>query len=242
MMCIFGEKGKSMKYRLALFDLDGTVLNTLEDLADSLNAALERSGFPPRKMEEVRRFVGNGIPKLVERGVPAGTSEESMARVLADFMAHYTLHCADHTRPYAGIAELLAALRERGVLTAVVSNKADEAVRILCGRYFSGLFDAVSGAKQGVRKKPAPDTVNRVLAQLQICREDAVYIGDSEVDVETAQNAGMDCISVDWGFRSRAELLRAGATTLVSRPMEILRELSAGKKPVSGGSAGTASF
>lgn len=214
-----------MKYKLAIFDLDGTLLDTLQDLANSLNYALKNIGFPQRSIEEVRRFVGNGIRKLIERGVPAGTSEEETERVLADFMEHYKAHCSDSTKPYDGICELLAALKEKGYLTAVVSNKADAAVKILCEKYFPGKFDAVVGERQCVRKKPAPDTVNSVLAQLGIDREDAVYIGDSEVDVETAKNAGMDCVSADWGFRSRAELTQAGAAKIISCPTEILNEV-----------------
>lgn len=214
-----------MKYRLAIFDLDGTLLDTLQDLANSLNYALKNADFPQRSIDEVRRFVGNGIRKLIERGVPAGTSEKETERVLADFMEHYKAHCSDSTRPYDGIDELLAALKERGYLTAVVSNKADAAVKILCEKYFPKKFDSVVGERQSVRKKPAPDTVNSVLAQLGIDRADAVYIGDSEVDVETAKNAGMDCISADWGFRSRAELVQAGAAKIISRPSEILGEV-----------------
>ena len=169
--------------------------------------------------------MGNGIRKLIERGVPAGTSEEATARVLADFMEHYRAHCSDNTKPYDGIGDLLTALKERGFLTAVVSNKADEAVKILCEKYFPGKFDAVVGERQGVRKKPAPDTVNSVLAQLGIDRGDAVYVGDSEVDVETAKNADMDCVSADWGFRDRATLIRAGASKIISHPSEILGEV-----------------
>ncbi len=211
-----------MKYKLAIFDLDGTILNTLEDLTCSLNAALACSALPPRSRDEVRLFAGNGIRKLVERGVPSGTPDAVTERVFADFVAHYRLHCADHTKPYAGIEELLAALREQGCMLAVVSNKADFAVQTLCEKYFPNTFDAVAGERAGVRKKPAPDTVNAVLARLGASREEAVYIGDSEVDIETAKHAEMDCISVDWGFRTRAALLQAGAKRIASSPREIL--------------------
>ncbi len=216
---------RANKYRLVIFDLDGTTLNTLEDLANSLNTALDKSGFPRRSLDEVRSFVGNGIRKLVERGLPEETAKEAAEKVFFDFTGHYKLHCSDNTKPYDGIKELITSLREAGYLTAVVSNKADDAVQSLCRKYFYGLFDVVVGEKQGVRRKPAPDTVNEVLQRLKInCRE-AVYIGDSEVDIETARNAAMDCISVDWGFRSRTELIQAGAATILSQPIEILNRL-----------------
>ena len=214
-----------MKYRLIIFDLDGTLLNTLGDLAGSLNFALEKLALPGRSLDEVRRFVGNGIPKLIERGVPAGTPAQITHEVLSAFTEHYRVHCADSTVPYDGIYDMLAAIRGTGRLTAVVSNKSDYAVQALCGKYFSDTFSAVAGARPGMMKKPAPDTVNAVLAQLGIDRRDAVYVGDSDVDIETAANAHMDCISVDWGFRSREQLLLSGAAKIISRPIDILSEI-----------------
>lgn len=210
-----------MKYQLAIFDLDGTILDTLDDLADSLNYALEKSGYPVRTRDEVRRFVGNGIRKLIERGVPSGTDAESVSRVHENFTAYYKVHCADKTKPYENIPELLKKLRENGVKTAVVSNKADYAVQDLCVQYFEGLFDAAVGEREGVRKKPAPDSVNAVLEKLGVNRENSVYIGDSDVDVETARNSGMNCIAVDWGFRDRDLLISSGAEIIVSEPLKI---------------------
>ena len=210
-----------MKYKLAIFDLDGTILDTLDDLADSLNYALEKTGYPVRTREEVRRFVGNGIRKLVERGVPSGTSAESADKVYESFTEHYKVHCADKTKPYEDIPELLKKLRENGVKTAVVSNKADYAVQNLCVQYFDGLFDAAAGEREGVRRKPSPDSVNIILEKLGVNRENAVYIGDSDVDVETARNSGMDCIAVDWGFRDKNILVQCGAKIIVSEPMKI---------------------
>ena len=210
-----------MKYQLAIFDLDGTILDTLDDLADSLNYALEKSGYPVRPRDEVRRFVGNGIRKLIERGVPSGTDAESVSRVHENFTAYYKVHCADKTKPYENIPELLKKLRENGVKTAVVSNKADYAVQDLCVQYFEGLYDAAVGEREGVRKKPAPDSVNAVLEKLGVNRENSVYIGDSDVDVETARNSGMNCIAVDWGFRDRDLLISSGAEIIVSEPMKI---------------------
>lgn len=210
-----------MKYKLAIFDMDGTILNTIDDLAASLNAVLEKSGFPTRTMDEVIRFVGNGLRKLIERGVPEGSDSETVDRVLADFKAYYAVHCADRTAPYDGIIELLKNLRTNGCLTAVVSNKADDAVQELCKKYFDGLFDYAVGERSGFLRKPAPDSVNEVLEKLNVSREKAVYIGDSDVDIMTAQNAGMDSIIVEWGFRERDFLLKKGAKTIVSAAKEI---------------------
>ena len=175
-----------MKYIIAIFDLDGTILNTLEDLADSTNYALKTYGYPERTMDEVRQFVGNGIRKLMERAVPEGTPVEEIDRVHETFTAHYKVHCADKTRPYDGIMELLQNLKKDGCKLAVVSNKADYGVQELCKQYFDGVFDFAVGEREGIRKKPAPDSVNEVLKTLGCSRDRAVYIGDSDVDIQTA--------------------------------------------------------
>lgn len=214
-----------MRYELAIFDLDGTILYTLEDLADSLNHALLQSQYPARSLEEVRQFVGNGIGKLIERGVPGGASSQQIDRVHRDFTENYRQHCADKTRPYEGIRELLEELRLAGMRTAVVSNKADYAVSKLCGKYFDGLFDACMGECAGVARKPEPDMVYLILDRLQIPRERAVYIGDSEVDVATAKNAGVDGILVSWGFRTKEYLRERGASVIVDTPGELARRL-----------------
>ena len=214
-----------MKYKIAVFDMDGTILNTLDDLKDSLNFTLDSFGYPKRTLEEVRRFVGNGIMKLIERGVPDGTSEEKIKEAYNFFIEYYSAHCADKTKPYAGITELLKKLRADGIKTAVVSNKADSAVKELCDKYFKGLFDISIGEREGVRRKPAPDSVNEVLKQLGFCREEAVYIGDSDVDVETAKNADMVCIGVEWGFRDRELLIEKGADYIVSDTEELCKLL-----------------
>lgn len=210
-----------MKYSLAIFDLDGTILNTLEDLKRSLNFALRSCRLPPRSLNEVRRFVGNGIGRLIERGLPIGTPADQMQEVLTVFHAHYEVHCADHTQPYTGIPELLCALRAGGVQTAVVSNKADYAVQTLCRQYFDGLFDRCAGVREGQRHKPFPDTVEQVLTSLQVPKKNAVLIGDSDVDVQTAQNAGLDFIGVSWGFRDRTVLAKAGAKRIVDSPADL---------------------
>lgn len=214
-----------MKYQLAIFDLDGTLLNTLEDLADSTNYIMRQYGHPERTLTEVRSFVGNGIRKLLERSAPKGTSPEEIDRMFEQFKEHYGAHCADKTKPYDGIMELLDALKKQGVKLAVVSNKADYAVKSLCEQYFPETFDEAVGERTGIAGKPAPDTVHEVLRNLQMEKSRAVYIGDSEVDVQTARNAELDCIAVDWGFRDKEVLEEAGAETIVSIPEKILSML-----------------
>lgn len=201
-------------YQLAIFDLDGTLLDTLADLRQGINYALGTQGFVPRSMAEVRAFVGNGIWKLVERAVPAGTSEAQMDAVYEAFNPYYARHCADLTAPYDGILPLLQKLQAQGVVCALVSNKPDYAVQTLAAQYFPGLLAASAGAKDGVRKKPAPDSVFAVIHQLGAEGLRAVYIGDSEVDLQTAQNAALPCISVSWGFRDRSVLEQAGAACI----------------------------
>lgn len=210
-----------MKYRAAIFDMDGTILNTLEDLTDSTNYALTRHGFPERTIDEVRHFVGNGIRKLIERAVPAGTGTKEIDEVFDTFAAYYKEHSAIKTRAYDGIPELIKELKDMGVLTAVVSNKADFAVQDLCVDYFPGLFDFAIGEKTGMSKKPAPDMVREAMRQLDVTEEEAVYIGDSEVDLATAQNAGLDVIMVGWGFREESFILGKGAPFVVHETGEI---------------------
>lgn len=208
-------------YKLAVFDMDGTILDTLEDLKDSTNFALEKCGYPTRTYDEVRRFVGNGIRKLIERAVPEGLTVEQIDRVHEVFTEHYKVHCADKTKAYDGIKPLLEKLRANGVKTAVVSNKADYGVQELCKEYFDGLFDYAVGEREGIRRKPAPDSVNEALRVLGVDRSEAVYIGDSDVDFETAKNAELPCISVLWGFRDEEFLREKGATLFVHDPAEI---------------------
>ena len=210
-----------MTYKTAVFDLDGTLLDTLEDLYLAVNRALSLHALPPRTRDEVRTFVGNGVELLIRRAVPAGTREEETLRVLADFKEIYAGICEEHTAPYAGIPDLLAALRSRGVRVAVVSNKFDEATKRLCARYFGDLVEVAVGERAGVRKKPAPDTVLEALRDLGAPLDSAVFIGDSDVDVATAAAAGMPCLSVTWGFRDEAFLVAHGARTLVHAPADL---------------------
>lgn len=212
-----------MKYKLAIFDLDGTLLNTLDDLTDSLNYALKKSSYPERTSAEVRRFVGNGIHKLIERGVPQGAPENDIETVYCDFNEYYKMHCAEKTKPYDGICDLLIKLRNKSCLTAVVSNKADYAVQELCEHYFASMFDFVVGERKNIARKPSPDSVNEVLRVLDVPVQNAVYIGDSDVDILTAQNAGIDCISVNWGFKDTDFLLASGAKKVVSSADDIAR-------------------
>lgn len=211
-----------MKYELIVFDMDGTILDTLEDLKNSMNYALKLHNMPVRTLDEIRSFVGNGIRKLIERAVTKGTSNEKIEVIHKDFMAHYEIHCADFTRPYDGVIDLIKELRNRGYKTAVVSNKADAAVQDLCVQYFPGLFDLAIGERPEIAKKPAADMVNLALEQLKSSGEKAVYIGDSDVDVATAKNSNLDMIAVDWGFRTRDFLIEQGAEIIVSKPEEIL--------------------
>ncbi len=210
-----------MKYKLAIFDMDGTILDTLQDLTDSTNAVLSMNGFPARSIHQVRSFVGNGIRRLIELAVPEGSSPETVEKVYKDFLPYYQQHCAVKTKPYEGIISLIKQLREEGCKTAVVSNKADAAVQELCHQYFEGLFDYAVGERTGIAKKPAPDSVFEVLRQLGFKKEDGVYIGDSDVDLATAINAGMDCISVTWGFRDAGFLKEQGAVTLAENPKDL---------------------
>lgn len=209
-----------MSYQLAIFDLDGTILSTLDDLADSTNYALHTCGYPTRTVDEVRRFVGNGMYLLMKRALPAGTSEEEIQHTLAVFKAWYGEHCTIKTKPYDGICGMLAGLRAAGCKTAVLSNKADYATQELCVQYFDGLLDYAAGEKEhlGIPKKPAPEAVWAIMKELDCKPENCVYIGDSDVDIDTAKNAGLACISVDWGFRERELLEQKGAETIVSTP------------------------
>jgi phosphoglycolate phosphatase len=211
-----------MPYQTVVFDLDGTLLDTLEDLYRAANAALESHSLPRRSRDEVRMFVGNGVELLIRRAVPAGTDEETTLAVLADFKATYAAICEDHTKPYDGILAVLAALREKGIRVAVVSNKFDAATKQLCAKYFGELVEVAIGERTGVRKKPAPDTVYEALKELGVTAEGAVYIGDSDVDIQTAENCGMPCISVTWGLRDKEFLLQSGAEILVDAPKDLL--------------------
>lgn len=209
-------------YNTYIFDLDGTLLSTLGDLAASCNYALRTNGMPERTIDEVRVFVGNGVKKLMERAVPNGEDNPAFEKTYSDFRKHYMEHNLDTTKPYDGVMDLLKELNSRGKKVAVVSNKFYAATQELCRHFFGNLVQVAIGEREDIRKKPAPDTVIEAMRQLGVTTEGTVYIGDSDVDIETARNSGMPCISVLWGFRDRDFLLQHGATTLVDTPADIL--------------------
>lgn len=211
------------RYDLAIFDMDGTILDSLSDIADSLNVILARHGFATHELRAVRLFVGNGVRKLIERALPKTVDAETFERVYNDFVVYYKAHCAEKTAPYAGIPEMLAELRAAGMKTAVYSNKIDAAVKSLTEEYFGGLFDFALGQRDGVPTKPAPDGVYDVLKALNVPAARAVYVGDSEVDVKTALNAGTDGVFVSYGFRDTETLVAAGGEKIA----DTVKELSA---------------
>ena len=206
-----------MKYTTIIFDLDGTLLNTLADLAAATNHALAEHKLPQRTTDEVRRFVGNGIRKLIERAVPTDTPAELQEKVFASFNRYYKQHCADSTRPYEGVPQLLQQLRAAGCRTAIVSNKADYGVQVLAKQY----FDAAYGERAGIAKKPAPDMLLAIMQQLKAEPASTIYIGDSDTDLDTARNAGVACIGACWGFRGRAFLEAHGAKLLAENVGDI---------------------
>ncbi len=203
-----------------IFDMDGTILNTIDDLHESVNHVLRANGYPERSLKEVLSFVGNGIGRLVKLSIPQGHSDAEFDRVLAQFTEYYTEHMNDKTRPYEGITALMSRLKKAGYKMAIVSNKFQAGVDELKSKYYTDV-DVALGEQAGIPKKPAPDTVNMALEMLGSKKENAVYIGDSEVDLETAQNAGLPCIAVLWGFRTKDELLKAGATVFAEKPRHI---------------------
>ncbi|WP_405379440.1 HAD family hydrolase [Phascolarctobacterium sp.] len=211
-----------MKYKTVIFDLDGTLLDTLQDLADATNHALKVNNMPLRTIEEVRMFVGNGIGKLIERAVPKGTAVDLREKVLQDFTVFYKAHCKDTTGTYPGVMELLTALRAAGCKTAIVSNKADFAVQELAKEYFAGFLDAACGEQAGIARKPAPDMLLAVMKQLGADPATTVYVGDSDTDLLTAANTGVPCIGACWGFRGRDFLVAHGATILAERVEDVL--------------------
>ena len=210
------------RFNTVLFDMDGTLLDSLQDLRASVNFALCRQGKPERSLEEIRSFVGNGARMLMTRAFPGGAEAPGFDTAMKDFHEHYAVHCHDLTRPYEHIPELIHALRARGCKLAVVSNKPDTEVKTLAREYFGDMFQAAIGERQGVRRKPAPDPIFQALKDLESDRASALYVGDSDVDLDTARNAGIPCGSVSWGFRSPEQLRQAGAVVLIDDPFQLL--------------------
>lgn len=225
-------------YKTIVFDLDGTLLNTLTDLMNATNYSLRKNGYPERTRDEVRRFVGNGVrnlmiqampdslcPSPAETGTPFGTiaDQDAFDQAFADFKAYYAEHQLDNTAPYEGISEVIVTLKASGYKMAIVSNKLDEAVKNLNDQFFG--LDVAVGDQDGMPRKPNPDMVYLAMKELQADPESTVYVGDSEVDLVTAQNAGLNCISVTWGFRNVSTLKEAGATVLAADTKELLEVL-----------------
>lgn len=217
-----------MKYKLAIFDMDGTILDTLEDLKNSTNYVLKKYSFKERSLDEIRRFVGNGLRVLIEKAVPENSGEKVVDELLSDFKEHYEVHKQDFTKPYDGIRDLLAELKKNDIKLAVVSNKPDAAVKILCDQYFNGLFDYSLGEKENIKRKPAPDMAELAVKTLGFSKEECIFIGDSDIDIQTAKNAGLEVIAVLWGFRTKEDLVKEGATVFAAAPKDILDIIYAG--------------
>ncbi len=211
-----------MKFDTIIFDLDGTLLNTLFDLKESTNFALKKYGYPEKTIDEVRMFVGNGVAKLIERALPDGINNPAYKNCLEDFKKDYKIRMYDHTAPYEGILEMLEKLNAAGIKTAVVSNKFDAAVKELCKKYFGKRIPVAIGESENVKKKPAPDSVLRAMDLLHARKDKTIYCGDSDVDVQTAKNSGLPCIGVSWGFRDKALLEKEGADYIVDSPNELI--------------------
>ena len=213
-----------MRYKLACFDLDGTLLDTLGGLTQSLNAARRMNNLEPQTEEQVRSFIGNGVTKLIERSLtadPGDYSEELKMKLLKDNISYYNSHYLEKTRPYNGITEVVMRLKSEGMLIACVSNKNDEPVQKLIEHFFPGLFDYVSGSMEGVERKPSAEPIERCLNALGVENSETVYIGDSDTDIMTAQNSGTDTISCTWGYRSREFLMENGAVCICTDPMDL---------------------
>ncbi len=207
--------------KAVIFDLDGTLLYTLEDLANAVNAGLEAGGMPQKSLEEIRSFVGNGVTMLMVRAVPGGKSNPKFDIMMQTFKDYYKEHCSDNTVPYEGILKLLAKLKDSGIKTAVTSNKLDSAVKVLCNDFFPGLIDAALGDVEGQKRKPEPDMLYKSLDILKVGKDEAVYVGDSEVDIATAKNAGLKCVSVSWGFKDKDFLIDNGAEVIADTVDEL---------------------
>lgn len=213
--------------KLCIFDLDGTLLDSLQDLKDSVNRILKKNSYPEKTLDQVRSYVGNGLYKLLERSVPDGCDQKELDLLYKDFLNYYGEHCNDQTSKYEGIEEMLIQLRNKGCLLAISSNKRNEQVQKLWKEHLFDLIDLAIGEdpQRGIRKKPEADEVQFILKQLNIYPEEAVYIGDSEVDIQTAKNSGLDSISVSWGFKTREFLEKNGASAIADTPEELVRLL-----------------
>lgn len=211
-----------------IFDLDGTLLDTLEDLADSVNAVLESYGCPQRTIEEIRMFVGNGIRNLMKLAVEGGEDHPQFESIFNAFKKYYAKNSRNKTKPYEGIMMMLHSLQKMGMKMAIVSNKADFAVKELNTYYFKEYMTTAIGEREGIRRKPAPDTVFEAMKELHVTADEVVFVGDSEVDADTAQNAGLPCIGVLWGFRDEQILKEHGVKHFAKTPMDIVKIVETG--------------
>ena len=213
-----------MKINTVIFDMDGTVLDTLEDITDSVNYILKKYGYPERTIEEIRHFVGNGASYLMDKALPQGKETSNFAEIMEEYKVYYKEHCNIKTGPYTGIKELMAELGKRGYKMAIVSNKPMASVLELNKVYYSEYIDIAIGVTEGLKRKPAPDECLEAMRLLDSKSEETIYVGDSEVDHKTAVNTGLKCISCLWGFRTKEELVEAGAggNIFVTEPLQIL--------------------
>jgi phosphoglycolate phosphatase len=224
---IIKEKEEKMETKILIFDLDGTLLNTLKDLQNSTNYALKQFNYQSWDIKNIRNFVGNGVAKLIERAIPNGKNNPNFEKCLEIFKKDYSKNMYNNTCPYIGIIDMLKLAKTKGLKIAVVSNKFDTAVKNLCERYFPNLIDYAAGENEaeGIKKKPAPDTILKVLNNFKLLNSEGIYIGDSDVDIQTAKNCEMKCISVTWGFRDLEFLKNNGATKIIDTPNEIFKYL-----------------
>jgi len=213
-----------MKYNTVIFDLDGTLLDTLQDLTDSVNYVMDEFGFPNHTVAEVRSFVGNGILNLMSLCIPGGKDNDKLMPAYELYKKHYAEHCLDKTVPYPGMMEVVKELKANGCKLGVVSNKFDIGTQMLMKKNFPDMFDFVMGETAGIKKKPAPDSVEKALEVMGSTKEEAVYVGDSDVDIQTAVNSGLKCISVTWGFRDR-DMLEKLNPGMLADTMDELRAL-----------------
>ncbi len=208
--------------KLVIFDLDGTLLYTLEDLMNSVNFTLDLFGYETCSLEEISSFVGNGVQQLMRKALPSNISEKEFELCFACFKDHYSKHCCEKTRPYPGVVEVLKALKSRDIKVGVMSNKFQSAAEEVCEHYFEGLYDMVVGESEYCRRKPAPDGLNMICDKFEVSKDEAIFFGDTEVDVQTGDNAGVYCVSVLWGFRDKLFLKRNGAHLFIENPLDIL--------------------
>ena len=214
------------KYKGIIFDLDGTLLNSLEDLMDAVNHTMKAFHLKEKNLAEVRQYVGNGVKRLIELCVPEGEKNSQFDAILDEFKTFYNLNCDHKTKPYDGLIDLLQKLKAEGYQLGIVSNKIDPAVKALNAQYFSQWVEFALGERSGLNRKPSPDMVKACIKEMGLLEHEVVYIGDSEVDIETAKNSGIDCICVNWGFRDEALLIENGAGTIVSDAEMLYDEIS----------------